>query len=177
MKVVQSKITQVTVFADRAQVSRRAKVSLQEGNQTLVFGKLPDKIDANSLQVTGAGNALLKDVKLETKHFAVNQKEGLEELEKEQFQLQNEMKVLQQKSKRLESTRNLVENIAAKITTSSDKSTGGLDLQPDKWLQMIELHQTQLAKIDEEILLVQKEKYQLELQLDRLNREISTLER
>ncbi|MGB1242543.1 MAG: mucoidy inhibitor MuiA family protein, partial [Chitinophagales bacterium] len=173
MKTIHSKITNVAVFADRAQISRMAKVTLEAGHQTIVFGALPQNIEENSLQVTGAGNALLKDVKLKTKHFTISQNEGIEELESEQLRLENEQKVLRKKIERLESASDLVENIAAKITTKSKKMSDEIILQPDKWLKMIEFHQTQLAKIDEETLSVQKEQYELQLQLKRINREIS----
>ncbi len=175
MKTLNSKITQVTVFSDRAQVSRIGKTKLEAGIQIIVFDTLPERIEANSLQVTGAGNALLKDVKLETKHFTVNQNERLEELQKQQTELQNKTKALQMKTKRLESARLLVENIAAKITATSEKSKEAASLQPEKWLQMIDLHQTQLTKIDADILSVQKEVHQIQQELDKLNRERNSL--
>jgi len=140
MKTIDSKITNVAVFANRAQISRMAKVTLEAGHQIIVFGALPQNIEANSLQVTGAGNALLKDVKLETKHFTISQNEGLEELESEQLRLENEQKVLRKKIDRLESVHDLVENIAAKITAKSKKMSDEIILQPDKWLKMIEFH-------------------------------------
>ncbi|MGB0929909.1 MAG: mucoidy inhibitor MuiA family protein [Chitinophagales bacterium] len=175
MQTLSSKITQITVFSDRAQVTRIAKTTIEAGNQTLVFAELPERIEANSLQVTGAGNALLKDVKLETKHFVVTQNERLEEIQREQKELQNEAKALQMQTKRLESARLLVENIAAKITSTSEQSSKSATLQPEKWLQMIDLHQTQLTKIDADILSVQKEAHQIQQQLDKLKREKKSL--
>lgn len=175
MKILSSKITQVAVFTDRAQVSRTAKVTLQTGNQIVVFGELPSNIEANSLQVTGAGNALLKDVKLETKHFTINQNERLEEIQSQETELQNKAKALQMQTQRLESARLLVENIAAKITSTSEKSAESTSLQPEKWLQMIDLHQSQLTRIDADILSVQKETHQIQLELDKLKRERKSL--
>lgn len=175
MKTLNSKIVNVAVFSDRAQVTRIAKTTLEVGNQTLVFAELPDRIEANSLQVTGAGNALLKDVKLETKHFVVNQNERLEEIQQQETELQNKSKALQMQTQRLESARLLVENIAAKITATSEKSTESASLEPDKWLQMIDLHQSQLTKIDANILNVQKEAHQIQQQLDKLKRERKSL--
>ncbi|MEZ4886991.1 MAG: mucoidy inhibitor MuiA family protein [Chitinophagales bacterium] len=174
MKTLDSKIIQVAVFTDRAQVTRMATATIETGNQTLVFDKLPQNIEANSLQVTGAGNAVLKDVKLETKHFVVNQNERLEELQKHQNELQNDAKALQMKTQRLESARLLVENIAAKITATSEKATDSASLQPEKWLQMIDLHQTQLTKIDADILVVQKENQDIQQQLDKVRREMNS---
>ncbi|MGB1241395.1 MAG: mucoidy inhibitor MuiA family protein [Chitinophagales bacterium] len=175
MRTLNSKITQVAVFSDRAQISRTAKIKLQAGNQTVVFGELPSRIEANSLQVTGAGNALLKDVKLETKHFTINQNERVEEIQSQETELKNEAKAFQMQTQRLVSARVLVENIAAKITSTSENSGETTSLQPEKWLQMIDLHQTQLTKIDADILDVQKKADNIKQQLDKLKRERKSL--
>ncbi len=48
---VDSKITSVTVYADRARTTRRAAVSLTPGNQILRFRKLPGWVDERSVRL------------------------------------------------------------------------------------------------------------------------------
>jgi uncharacterized protein (TIGR02231 family) len=54
---VNSTITAVTVYADRAVVTRTATVELVGGQTELVFANLPEALDERSLQVSGQGTA------------------------------------------------------------------------------------------------------------------------
>ena len=78
MVKTKSKITQVTVFTDRAQIQRSAKEKLTKGEHLLLFDDLPQDIEQNSIQVNGEGKALIKDVKFKTKEL-------VHVYEKEQF--------------------------------------------------------------------------------------------
>lgn len=61
---VDSKISAVTVYTDRAVVTRTATVDLGGGTLELVFANLPQTLDERSLQVSGRGTAqaLILDV-------------------------------------------------------------------------------------------------------------------
>ena len=52
-----SRITAVTVYQDRAVVTRTATVELAGGNAELVFANLPQSLNEQSLQVSGKGMA------------------------------------------------------------------------------------------------------------------------
>lgn len=54
---VESTITAVTVYADRAVVTRTASVELAAGPGELVFANLPESLNEQSLQVSGRGTA------------------------------------------------------------------------------------------------------------------------
>ncbi len=54
---VDSKITAVTVYTDRAVVTRTATAELKAGVNELVLAQLPQGLDDRSLQVTGSGTA------------------------------------------------------------------------------------------------------------------------
>jgi uncharacterized protein (TIGR02231 family) len=55
-KNVESKITNVTVFLSRAQVTREAKSHIETGKTFLVFTGLTAQLDPESIQVKGRGN-------------------------------------------------------------------------------------------------------------------------
>lgn len=74
--VIKSKITDVTVFTEGAQVTRHAKEKLINGKHILVFEKLPGEIDAQSIQVNNIENCKI----LSVKHFLSN---GAEKKNKE----------------------------------------------------------------------------------------------
>jgi uncharacterized protein (TIGR02231 family) len=52
---IESTITDVTVFPDRAMVTRSFSAKLQPGINQLILPALPNQLDANSLQVNGRG--------------------------------------------------------------------------------------------------------------------------
>ena len=58
-KTLESKITDVTVFLNRAQVTRAAKTRIEAGKTTLILGGLTSNLDPQSIQVTGRGSFVL----------------------------------------------------------------------------------------------------------------------
>ncbi|MEX2233125.1 MAG: DUF4139 domain-containing protein [Cyclobacteriaceae bacterium] len=58
-KEVESKISQVTVFLNKAQVTRELKTRIQEGTSNLIIQGLTAQLDPNSIQVSGKGNFIL----------------------------------------------------------------------------------------------------------------------
>jgi uncharacterized protein (TIGR02231 family) len=54
-KTVDSKITEVTVFLNRAQVTRVAKTRISDGKTLLLFEGLTSQLDQQSIQVSGKG--------------------------------------------------------------------------------------------------------------------------
>jgi uncharacterized protein (TIGR02231 family) len=58
-KAVDSKITNVTVFLNKAQVSREVKTHLEAGKTSLVVKGLTSQLDQQSIQVSGKGNFII----------------------------------------------------------------------------------------------------------------------
>ena len=69
-----STITNVTVFLNQAQVTRLAKVNLQAGVTNLVFDKLSNQINTNSIQVRVDGKITLLSVSLRDNYLKPNEK-------------------------------------------------------------------------------------------------------
>ncbi len=58
-KPVESRITSVTVFLAKAQVTREAKARLEAGKTSLVFTGLTSQLDPQSIQVAGKGSFII----------------------------------------------------------------------------------------------------------------------
>lgn len=58
-KPVDSRVTGITVFLSRAQVSREVKTRVEAGKSNLVVTGLTSNLDPQSIQVTGKGNVLI----------------------------------------------------------------------------------------------------------------------
>ena len=63
-KSVDSKITQVTVFLNKAQVTREAKARIEPGKTELIFSGLTSQLDPSSIQVAGKGNFIIMGMSL-----------------------------------------------------------------------------------------------------------------
>lgn len=94
---VDSKITAVTVYTDRAVITRTASAVLPTGITELVFAGLPQALDERSLQVSGQGIApvTILDVSARPTHvdFAANPR--VKELEEQLRHLQRELRGLE----------------------------------------------------------------------------------
>jgi len=58
-RTVESNITGVTVFLNKAQITRKMKTRIEAGKIDLVFTRLTSQIDVQSIQVSGKGNFLI----------------------------------------------------------------------------------------------------------------------
>jgi len=56
---VNSRITDVTVFLNRAQVTRQVKTQVAPGKTELIVGGLTSMLDPQSIQVSGRGNFII----------------------------------------------------------------------------------------------------------------------
>jgi uncharacterized protein (TIGR02231 family) len=62
---VTTRITGVTVYTDRAQITRQGKLTLESGVQEILVGALPATLDAQSLRATGRGEIAVKIIGVE----------------------------------------------------------------------------------------------------------------
>ncbi|GAB4346185.1 MAG: mucoidy inhibitor MuiA [Flammeovirgaceae bacterium] len=155
MQTLSTTITAVTVFADRALVVRTAKVELVEGEHHLVFEQLPNTVDAKSVQVSGLGDAILANVKFKKEFLPEIKETEFKILEDYKIQLADKLEDIERESERLEKEKGLLEEILKKIT-SPNEQVEKLDLDPEKWLKMMDFYRERLANIDK--LLIENER-------------------
>lgn len=173
----ESKITAVTVFPDRAGVTRQATLTLSKGQHTIELTPLPSGIEPSSLSARGSGEAevTLYGVRLVTTERETAQDpkaEGLEDdiqdnLRKQQ-QLRNTKQVLAQEREYLESiqaasSQQIGKDLITKSPSASD-AAALLAFLDESMLKTFERDQ----KTDEEL-------EDLARELDKLQRELSRL--
>lgn len=115
---IQLPITAVTVFLDRAQITRRGPVSLQAGAQELVVGALPARLEADSLRASGRGAVAVQIVGVEARERALEKAAHptARDLQGELERIQDAGKLLEKRDdallQRLETVCQLSENAA-----------------------------------------------------------------
>lgn len=97
---VSSKISAVTVYLDRAVVTRTASVVLAEGTTDLVFANLPQALNEQSLQVSGSGTAPATILDVSAKQTFVDHTPDprVKEIEDQMKSLQKEMRGINDKA-------------------------------------------------------------------------------
>lgn len=167
-------ITQVTVYADRAEVVRTFKTRLEAGPQTLVFDHLPPGTAADQLRVEGRGAFTLVDIRpetVQTKEAANAQVRALQEALKAQDVRQQ---ALTQAEARLAFQKSALDKMLGRLTTAG-KESANPEMDPLKWAAFLDFQDKQLAEIDRQALALQADREAVRAEVDRLNRELGAL--
>lgn len=148
-RILDSKLTNVTVFADRAEVVREASLELDAGTHTLIFADLPAQTDAGSLQVDGTGGFTLQDVRFETRQLTDLPEGKLKELTDELDKAQEQATALGMTATRLKDRRVTLEAIIKRVTTPPTEGSQNPPMDVVPWTELLTFYNNQLEKIDQ----------------------------
>ena len=174
MNTAKSRISEVTVFSDRAQVSRQITETMTAGEHTILFDLLPAAIDQNSIQITGKGSTLLKDVKFKQAHYAEIPNEQIRALYDKKQSLEDSLKERDDIIMQAGQEKAFVDSIAGALTSDTNENSS-LELDPEKWLKMVNYYRSKLDEINKEIRETEKTKKEITDELQKINREINDL--
>ena len=129
---VDSRITSVTVYSDRAIVTRTATNELTAGEHTLTFENLPAALVDQSLQASGFGvpGATILDVSAQNVFAETTTNERVRSVEDQIRNLQKQRRVLDDRSKILEEQRAFVQRMLQASTNSPSTSAGSAVARP-----------------------------------------------
>jgi uncharacterized protein (TIGR02231 family) len=100
-KQIESRITEVTVFLNKAQVNREAKSRLESGKTNLVLSGLTSQLDPQSIQISGKGNFVILGINHRQNYLSeVNMPKSLKVL-KDSIELLQKEVVLSQSQKEI----------------------------------------------------------------------------
>ncbi|MBI3562171.1 MAG: mucoidy inhibitor MuiA family protein [Gammaproteobacteria bacterium] len=169
-----SSITGVTVFTDRAQVTRCAQITLAAGEHTLQFDKLPSRLDADSIQVSGTGGGVLHDVKCASQYHARSPHPQLAALQTELETFEDKQREVSDHLARVNKERQFIEHIIETLTHSGDEPNN-YRLEPERWIKMVEFYRERLTVLDSEQRGLEIEKRQLDNESRRIQHQIADL--
>ncbi len=169
-----STIAKVLVYADRAIVSRTFSADLPAGESRIVFDNLPERTEANSLQVKGSGKAVLQDTIFRNKFFSEFPDERIRALAAVKDETDSQVRLRDDRIKQANSEKGVLEKIISKVTAQVEGQVS--ELSPDKWVLMIKFYRDRLAALDEEIRATEAEIRALNLDLDKTNQELGQLQ-
>lgn len=171
----EGRITAVTVYADRAEVTRQAKVRLEPGTHTVVFDRLPAAVDTGSLRATGNGSFTLVDIRPDTVQTAEVANEKVATLTDRLRALERQAEELRRAEGRVEARRQALGKVLERLTTAG-KDSPGPEMDPAKWAGFIDFHASALAKLDEESLSLKDKAKEVAKDTDQVRRELVALQ-
>ena len=152
---VDSRISAVTVYADRAIVTRTASSEFTAGEHALAFENLPTALVDQSLQASGFGvaGATILDVTAQTIFAETTTNERVKALEDQIKALQKQRRVLDDRGKILEEQHSFVQRmLQASTNPTSGGGAGATVVRPtlDEWQRLFTYTEETLGKISTE---------------------------
>src|SRR5712671_4564817 len=149
-----SRISAVTVYRDRAIVTRTATAQLAAGEQVLSFENLPAALVDQSLQASGRGvaGATILDVSAQNVFTEATSNDRVKELENQIKDLQRQRRVLDDRGKVLEEQRGFVQRMLQASTTTGPAGAAIAAARPtlDEWQKLFAYSEETLGKINTE---------------------------
>jgi uncharacterized protein (TIGR02231 family) len=172
----ESTIAAVTVYVDRAIVTRTATVELPEGTQEILFAALPDSLDPDLLQVSGSGTAeaMILEVRAVADQLEAPANPRLKELQEQLRTIQAELRVLTDRDAALKLERALLERITIAATTPPEE--GGVLPTVEQWQRLTVFYAEGLARIATRVQEIDHEKEGVQSRLSAVQREIGELQ-
>lgn len=144
-KGVASRITKVTVYSDRALVSREAPVALKAEPTVFRFTKLPGWVDEGSVRAATSVGKIV-DVTVERRFLARSTDEGFRKVELKHKQLLQRLQALDDELAILNTQRSHVESIRIFSTDKLSKDAVMHDIKVDTYGQVVDFVTDTLRK-------------------------------
>ena len=180
---VKSRVSAVTVYSDRALITRETKLSLKPGEHSIIFPGLPANLDRNSLQVKSCRDIVLGGCMFETEFFTEDVNENASVLLKKHQDLSDELAVLEFKLKRLDGEKAFIDKIANAVTTpqqmeadSGAKTSSPPDyLNVSIWENLTGFYRERHSSVDSEKLETKGQIREVQKDLKKLSAELQSL--
>ena len=174
--VLPSAVTSVTVYNDRAAVTRVGQVSLQPGNYLLVFNNLPASIVDQSVRVSGeAAGARILDVHVETAFLDTIPEERIHTLQSKVSDLQNEANELGDRLSILNSEREFILQIKAQTADNINKDLKIQRPTIEDWQKVLAFFDSNLNKNFAEQRKIVKDRADIQNKIDALQKQIDQI--
>jgi uncharacterized protein (TIGR02231 family) len=175
MTSIASQVIEVTVFPDRARVTRRGSLSLEPGVQRVEFGELPLAMQTESVRASGRGTpAALLGVDTRRTYFTDTPIAAVQELEKQIEALNDQDKALGDQAAAAELQTQFVKKLADQAAEQLARgiAMGRSDINQSSAL--LAFTRQQLAEAQQTLRDIGLQRRELARQLAKLNADLTT---
>jgi len=178
IKIVESKISEVTVYTDRALVTRRGTVALTGNERELTIATLPATLETESVRATGAGTVAVRLLGVHTETVFSSEPTGdrIAELTQQIQELEIQKRAIQEqiasRNIQLKFVENLSEKSVGSFASSIAKQQIGLNETGEllnflgsnykKYVSAIAQHERQQHELDKQIQALQQQLRQVQ---------------
>ena len=170
-----AKISEVTVYSDRAEVVKHLEGNLEAGEHVLSFENLPGSADLSTVRVQGKGEFALIDIKAETIQTTDTADTRLKELEDKKEELAKQLKELNMSDARINNRKAALDKILTRLTTTTATATAPAEMDTTKWSSYLQFHNESLEKCDKEIFANAQTTLGVQKEINRIVREIENM--
>src|SRR6266545_2304168 len=177
MTELASTLDAVTVFPDRARVTRRGRLSLEPGQHRLEITDLPLALATTSVRAAGHGTARarLLGIRTEMRHYVDTPAEAARELEAQIQTLQDTDADLAARAEVLDKSQKALDGLAAQ----SDVFARGLAFRnrtPEDQGALYDFIVARASALQTEILALSRQRREVGRELDQLRRELAKIQ-
>lgn len=176
MSILPTTITAVTVFPDRARVTRAGTLTVEPGRQTVIIENLPLTVQADSVRARGRGTARVKllGVNVRQAYFAETPAVSVQELEAQLQALQDADAEQLAQIGVLEKAQTALDKLAQESATFA-RGLSFRNRPPEEQGALYDFITRRLAALQLEVLRRQRERREAAKEMARLKREIDRL--
>jgi uncharacterized protein (TIGR02231 family) len=173
MAQLNTSVTAVVVYLDRARVTRAGKVALEPGVQRLEVPELPLKLNPESLRAAARGTARVRllDVQVQRVFSVTSTIEQIRELESQIEALQDELRALDARTEMLKQNRMALAELAGRNRQYARALASGT-LSLEAHLAMLDGLTERVKTLDDESRAIDRQKRDLERQVQKLVQEL-----
>ena len=171
---IESQITAVTVYPDRARITRQGQTEVQPGMQTVEMTGLPLRILPDSIRARarGTAQARLRGVQLQRMFFSETPQEQLLELENQIEALSDQMKGYEIRAGSIEDARKAVQALLNETKTYALALASG-ETDIEKQLNMFDSLRARFVQLSDEQQTITIQTRETERQLQKLQNELN----
>ena len=171
-----AKISEVTVYSDRAEVVKHLEGNLEAGEHVLSFENLPRSANLSTVRVQGKGDFALIDILAEAIQTTDTADTRLKELEDKKEELSKQLEQLNTSDARINNRKAALEKILTRLTTTTATATAPAEMDTTKWSSYLQFHSEALEKCDKEIFANAQTKLGVQKEINRIDREIENMD-
>jgi uncharacterized protein (TIGR02231 family) len=173
MSGLDSRISTVTVYPDRARVTRTSSLDFEPGVQRVEFTELPLALVPDSARISarGSAQARLLGLQIQRAYFVQTPTEQVHQLEAQVEALEDEQRLLAAQEELSNQTRSNLAAIASKTDTYALALAAG-EMGLEEQLALFERLRGRIGELDRELLELASRQRSLKRELEKLNKEL-----
>ncbi|MCA1553652.1 MAG: mucoidy inhibitor MuiA family protein, partial [Chloroflexi bacterium] len=174
MLEIHSRVVEVSVFADRARVTRRGTLTAETGVQQIVFGELPLSLVPDSVRAAGRGVAAsLLGVDTRRTYFAETPSANARELESQIEALQDQDKALADQASAADTQIAFAKSLAEQAAEQLARGIALGRASVEQVGALIQVTQSQLAEAQARARTIAQQRRELAKQLTKLTNDLN----